>query len=611
MAVIVTVFRWVAFVLSLCGWFCLASHVTKLKSAFLPIFTITTLTLTLFLFGMIHLLQPAAWTLFFSGIALLIVFVVLAICKKVSLSFLYSPGLIFFFVASAVFIPILWGVHYYHYDNFSHWGTVLSEMLAFHDFPNAHMVVVFRDYAPASTSFLYWFCTVVGTGEDIALMGQAMLSCAALSVLFYRIKKIVTFRFAAYSILALALTCLLVFDDGTLQVYNLLVDALMGFLAIAIWFLRDAYRDSPVQGWLFVTPLMAFLFLIKSNSVLLMAFFAVFFLYDFLKASRMKKKRWLFLLPFVAAWLMSKFWNIYRDLTYGTDTDSYSYGGLVQTFRDRTVSFYQEILRLFWDKITDFSKIYVVFFVVLNLLVFGALLLLIFRRKDCRYLYRTWISANILMIGYALALLFMYGFIMAIDEARNLAAFERYMMTPLIFFVGMLVEAMITTLAHLLETRPLGIRILPVGVALLLLSMVSGHAAQLFVRPDFSSTERGQVMDELQQAAQMIPRNSRVAMYNGDRGRRDLYYYLMMYELKTRCCFDLDFGHPEYGIPIDVKMLEDYEYLVVSHQDDSLVPELERAGYTVSWESDCSLYRIEHMTDGSLYFYPATVDLVN
>lgn len=606
-----TVLRWIAFTLSLCGWFCLTACTTKLKSAFVPVFTVVTLTLTLFLCGLIHLLQPAAWTLFFLGIALLILFVVLAICKKVSLSFLYSPGLIFFFVASAVFIPILWGAHYYHYDNFSHWGTVLSEMLAFNDFPNAHMVVVFRDYAPATTSFLYWFCTIVGIGEDIALMGQAMLSCAALTVLFFRIKKVATFRFLAYSILAVVLTCLLVFDDGTLQVYNLLVDALMGFLAIAVWYLRDAYRENRVQGWLFITPLISFLMIVKSNAVLLIAFFAVIFFYDCCKARGLKWKRLLFLLPFGGMGLMSMLWNVYRDLTYGTDTNSYAYGGFLQTFRERTWSFYQDILRLFWDKITDFSKIYVVFFVVVNLMVFGALLLLIYRKKDCRYLYRTWIAANVMIVGYAIALMFMYGFIMAIDEARNLAAFERYMMTPLIFFVGMLGEAMITTLAHILEKRSVALRILPVCMALLLFAMVSGQAAQLVVRPDFASTERGLVIDELQEAARIIPRNSRVAMCNGERGRRDLYYYLMMYELKTRVCFDLDFGNPEYGIPVDVKMLEHYDYLIISVRHYLIVSELHKAGYTITWDPNCSVYRIREAGNGSLHFYPAKTDLSN
>ncbi len=611
MSVFLTVLRFVAFVAGLCGWFCLTVHVTKLKPAFVPIVTLCTLTVGLFTLGMIHLLQPGAWVLFFCGIGLLIFYVVLAIHRRFSLSFLISPGLIFFFVASAIFIPILWGVPYYHYDNFSHWGTVLSEMLSFHDFPTAQTVVVFRDYAPGTASFLYWFCTFVGPLEHIALIGQALFSCAALSVLFFRVRRVVSFRFLFYSVLSAVLICLLVYDDGTLQVYNLLVDALMGFLAVAAWFLREEYRSAPLSAWAFLTPILTFLSLVKSNSVLLLVFFALFLCYDAWKSSFSKGKRLWCLLPFAGAGLWYLLWKTYRDLTYGADTNSYAYHGIVQTFRERTPSFYLGILRTLWEKVSDFSKIYVVFFVVLNLVVIAVLLLLRFRKKNGTYLFRTWIAANGLLLGYCFALMFMYGFIMAVGEAQYLAAFERYIITPLILFTAMLTEAVATVFYNLFQDQPLWVHLLPFSLSLLLFSLVSGQAVQLIRPPEFATTERGQVMETLQQAAEVIPRNSKVAMCNGERGRRDLYYYLMMYELKTRVCFDLDFAQPEYSIADDVKLLRYYDYLLISAKHDALVSELSRAGYTVLWKDDCVIYRIKEIPEGSLYIYPAEMEISN
>ncbi len=611
MTVFLTVLRWLVFVVGLCGWFSLTVHLTRLKPAFVPVVTVCTLTLTLFTFGLLHWLQPAAWILFFMGIGLFIFYIILAFCRRFSLSFLISPGMVFFFIASAMFIPILWGVHYYHYDNFSHWGTVLSEMLYFNDFPTAQTVVVFRDYAPGTASFLYWFCSVVGRGEDVALMGQALFSCAALSTLFFRVRKVRSFRFFAYAILSVVLISLLVYDDGTLQVYNLLVDALMGFLAISAWFLREEYRNCPLLAWAFMTPVLTFLILVKSNAVLLLVLFALFLFYDSRKAVLPKWNRWLFLMPFVGVGLWHFLWKSYRDLTYGADTDSYAFHGIVQTFQERTPSFYVGILKTFWDKITDFSKIYVVFFVVLNLMVIGALLLLRYRKKNSKYLFRTWLAANGLMIGYAVALMFMYGFIMAVGEARVLAAFERYMMTPTILFTAILAEALIFSFYDILERRLFPIRFLPLCISLLLFSLVSGQAAQLVHRPDFASTERGLVMKPLQEAAEIIPRNSKVAMCNGERGRRDLYYYLMMYELKTRVCFDLDFGSPEYGIATDVQMLQHYEYLVISAKHYLIVSELIRAGYDVQWRNGCSVYRIKRLNNEKVYIYPAVTEISN
>ncbi len=605
MDAVLTVLRWLAFVAGLCGWFCLVSCLTKLKDAFILIFTLCVLTLTLFTAGLLHLIYPMAWILFFGGIGLFVYFTVRAARKKFSLSFLISPGLVFFFVFSAAFIPILWGVRLYHYDNFSHWGTVLSEMLAFNDFPTAQTIVVFRDYAPGTASFLYWFSLLVGKTEDVALMGQALFSAAALSALFFRIKKILTFRFLSYSVVSVVLVSLLVFDDGTLQVYNLLVDALIGFLAVSIWFLREAYRERPLTAWLFITPIMTFLMLVKSNAALCMVFFAVFLLYDAWKLGLKKWKHWLFLFPFAGAGLWYFLWKIYRDLTYGTGTNSYGF----QSVFARGSAFYLGIWNTFWQKITDFSKIYVVVFVFLNILVVLALLLLRYKKKDCSYLFRTFLSANFLMVGYAAALMFMYAFIMATGEARHLAAFERYIITPTIIFTAMMMEAFITSFAHVLEDRPLPVRFLPLCASLLLFTLVSGQASQLIYRPDFDSTERGKVMESLELASETIPRNAKVVLCNGERGRRDMYYYLTMYQLKTRVVFILDFSQPEVSIPKDVQNLRNYEYMVISSNHYKIVSSLVKAGFQVTWKNGCSLYRINTLANGTVNITPAVTSL--
>ncbi len=605
MDIALTVLRWLAFVAGLCGWFCMTLRWIKLKDAFIPVVTLCSLTLILFASGLFHLIYPMAWILFFGGVGLLVYFIAETVRKKFSFSFLLSPGFVFFFVFSAAFIPILWGVRLYHYDNFSHWGTVLSEMLAFDDFPTAQTVVVFRDYAPGTTSFLYWFSLIVSKTEDVALMGQALFSVAALSSLFFRIKKVFSFRFFAYSVLSLVLISLLVFDDGTLQVYNLLVDAFMAFLAIGIWFLREAYREKPLVAWLFITPVMTFLMLVKSNAALSMVFFALFFAYDAYKQGLKKWKNWLFLLPFASAVLWYFFWKIYRDFTYGTATNSYGF----QSIFGRGSEFYLGILKTFWQKITDFSKIYVVVFVFLNLLVLLALLLLKGKKKDYKYLFRTFLSANLLMVGYAAALMFMYAFIMATGEARHLAAFERYIITPTIIFTAMMMEAFITSFAHVLEDRPLPVRFLPLCASLLLFTLVSGQASQLIFRPDFDSTERGKVIASLDAASELIPRNSKVVLCNGERGRRDMYYYLTMYQLKTRMVFILDFAQPEVNVPNDVQNIRYYEYLVISSNHYNIVRSLINAGFHVTWRNGCSLYRINVLSNGTVSITPAMAAL--
>lgn len=604
MLAVLTILRWMAFLLSICGWFSFVFDRTKLKPAFIPVVTLTGLTVVLFSFGMLHLLQVTAWMLSVLGWGFLIFYFVSALRKRFSFSFFLTTGFCFFFVASALFVPMVWGVHVYHYDNFSHWATVLWEMLSFQDFPTAQTIVVFRDYMPGTASFLYWFCSVVGVSEDIALMGQGLFSCAALMPLFYRIEKTRSVRFWSTCILTVILTCLLVFDDGTLQVYNLLVDSLIGFIALSIWFLREEYRHRPVYGWIMMIPLFIFLIFLKTNAILLLVFFSVVLLYDSRKCALREWKRWIFLAPVGAPYLWYYMWKIYRDVTYGAPTNSYSFHGISQTIRERTPAFYEQMFRCFWDKISDLSLVYVVTFLVLNLLMIGGILFLRSHKVRIKPLFRTFILANGMLLGYTGALLFMYGFIMAPGEAIHLAAFERYIMTPVILFVAMQVESLSYFFSLYGKDKKFSVRLIPLYFVLLLFPLVSKASVQLVSRPDFQSTERGMVISALQESAEIIPRNARVAMFNGARGREDLYYYLMMYELKSRACLVWDFSQTEGDLLWDLQALKDYEYLVIAAQHPDPLSALQKVGYDVQWDPDCVLYRISNV-DGAVSLVPA------
>lgn len=597
-------FCWLSFALSLCGWFALLARFPGVNKAFLPVITLSGLSVFLFTFGLLHMLRPAAVCLFVGGLALLVYGWMNRRREGFSFDFLRSPGVIFFFVASALFIPILYGAHYYHYDNFSHWATVLEEMFAFNDFPTAETIVVFRDYAPGTASFLYLFGSVVGKSEGVILMGQAMLSCAALSALFFRVEKVRSFRFAATALLALTLTCMLVFDDGTLQVYNLLVDALIGFVAAAAWFIREEYRQTPFRGWILMIPVLTFLVLIKLNSAVLLVFFAFFAVYDAFRFSRPLRVRLFCLLPLALPLLWIVFWRFYRQDTYGVHTDSYGFS-VFDRIDSLPSEFFLSIFRQTWDKMTDLSNIFVSAYLAVNvLLIFGWILLRVMKKNRIRIL-RTFLIVNALMIGYTLCMVFLYCFIMSVGESSYLAAFERYMVTPLILVSAIGVESLFDIFSTSLPQK-MRYRVSLLLMSLLFFCFTAKNALQLVNRPDFSVYERGQVLEVLEDAAPQIPRNAAVALYNGDRGRKDLYYYLVMFEVKSRWVFILDFGRPQYSIPIDVNMLQEYQYLVVASQDAALREALVNAGFVVRWQEGCTLYRIRTDGYGRMVVAPAS-----
>ena len=207
------------------------------------------------------------------------------------------------------------------------------------------------------------------------------------------------------------------------------------------------------------------------------------------------------------------------------------------------------------------------------------------------------------MVGYLIGMWVLYCFIMT-AEAAGLAAFDRYMITPLIFSSAIGMESLFHVLDRSGERSSVAPAVMFVLSAVLFL-FPAKNSVQLVSRPDLSTFERGQVMEVLQDSAVHIPRNSAVALYNGTRGRRDLYYYLTMYEVKSRWVFILDLGNPEYSIPIDTDMLHSYEYLIIAAEEAPLREALINAGFVLRWQAGCTLYRISEDSFGRTVIAPA------
>lgn len=606
MAIVLFALRRGAFLLSALGFMALLKDRTGLHSAFLPLVSLSSVGILLYTAGLCGILLPGTWVILGFGWAAFAFYAVLSLRKRFSFDFLLSPGCVFFCAASFLLIFPLWGAHLFHYDNFSHWGTVLSEMLEFNAFPDVRTVVNFRDYSPGSTAFLYGFCRLVGTGEDIALMGQAMLGVSALSALFCRVKKIRSWRFVTVCLLAVSLFSMMKYDDGTLHVFNLLVDALLGFLCVGGWMIREYYRDAPERAALFLIPVCAFLTTVKSNGILFAAFLWLFAAWDLFRTGEKKDfRRWL---PLAGSVFLSlcylEAWRVYRMVVYGQSTELLGFTGISDAVQGRTPQLYADIFSKLPQKLTDFRQGYVVIFLVLTVLTVALCLLLKRHGREFRFLRdRYWIGAGFFGV-YLLFILFLYCFMMAPGEACYLAAFERYFTTPLIIFSALTADGMGECIARECADLRYSGRILSGVAGVILFFCVCVNASQLVCPPSFEASERGRVYPLLSAAAEVIPRNASVMMYNGEIGRRDLYYYLMLYQLKTRSCFDLDYQGQAHGLVGDLSQAKEYEYFLLAEEDDRILSDLAHAGYKVRWRAGCRIYRIEHDGDGGTALVP-------
>ncbi len=592
-----------------------------------PILSLAAVMLLTFLFGIVGLLLPGAMVTVAVGIVLLIDHIRRARHGNFTFRPLLSAGAVFVLIGFVLLIPRLWTVTYTHYDNFSHWGVVLREMLTFHAFPNADTIVLFNKYPTGTASFLYLFCTLTGYSEGIALIGQALIVLASLAPLFIGASRHRGLVLGSVTV-ALVFLSFMRYDNGTLHAYNLLTDTVHAALCGASLLLaHHSLRDRRALA-VSVCPLLVWIMLIKANGAALLLI-AVVLIARMLRHDRMRlcnppslrrtDARIMILLvsaPIAAyalyllyaafafsfdlrgflsenallanladvmplalwgvlalALVCGVVWLIRFAFLRGKGTLCVAILFAVGTFAawlymslSRSPSFYPQFLACFFREITDITSINTQMYLLLNAILAFPLLLPISPLCRAR-IRRTLAGANIGMLLYLGFLFVFFSVGMAEHEAVRCAAYDRYMGTSVLVFA----ELVLFTLVRLPETedkRAVAMRIVPPVLAL---ALCLPGVVQLVTGPNYVTSERHLLEETTSRAAPHIPRDGTVVLYNGDRGRADLYVHLSAYAFATRNCTVLEKGG-------DAAILEDFAYLVVAVEDSILPAMLREAG---------------------------------
>ncbi len=92
----------------------------KMNYHFAPLFTISTITLIVYIAGLLKILFPVSILLYALGIVLMIYFLL----KKEWENYIQWISLsnLCFLIGSVIFLSFLLHANFIHYDNFSHWA---------------------------------------------------------------------------------------------------------------------------------------------------------------------------------------------------------------------------------------------------------------------------------------------------------------------------------------------------------------------------------------------------------------------------------------------------------------------------------------------------------
>ena len=440
MAMLLTVLRLLAFLLSAAGYVAVARVYWKITARASYIFVFSAQALIVYFAGLLGVLPYVSYALFGGGI---VAFAALLVNKKIAQAYnassLTALNLAFIAVFGAITASLI-DTFFVHYDNFSHWAVVVKYMLVTNRIPDAASAIIdFKSYPLGSSSFLYYVGRIAGNGEGVMLVGQGILLFASFYAVFGAIRD--QKRFMLSALLGLGCSAMAFFNIS-IRINNLLVDFLLPGLTLASIGILLVERNKFFTACLAVLPVLGLLAIVKNTGVIFAVIGFVFLIFRAVQFQRADEKLrpffWGALLTIGLSLIPLILWNLHTSLAFPTDAGKFSYDfqTLSSLTIDKTPTQIQYIVQLFLYMATSLSQLPTLGFVIFNGVAIVSYLVARIGFKMKWKLLGTLLLLDLAVVLYYGGILAMYILSMPIDEALRLAGFDRYASSMILFLIG-------------------------------------------------------------------------------------------------------------------------------------------------------------------------------
>ena len=391
---------------------------------FAPLFTISTITLIVYTAGLLKILFPISILLYALGIVLIIYFLL----KKEWENYIQWISLsnLCFLVGSAIFLSFLLHANFIHYDNFSHWATVIKNTLKTNAFPTINSTIIdFKNYPLGTCSWIYYGCLFLGHAQSTMLFLQGLIIFSSFYCLFGIIEE--KKRFLLYSFLAAGCSLLSIFNI-TIRINNLLVDFILPTMCLASIAIIYTYRNDLKKAWILI-PILGLLTIIKSTGSLFVLIAIIYFMYISHKQRKIKYSLILF-----TSYLPILFWQHHMKMEFAGIKNKFDLASTSSV--SKSTNEIIKICKLYIQTCFDISSRQTLGVLFFDVAVLGICILSYkIWHKKLKLIYTT-ICLNIMLILYYIGILAMYIFSMPLDEALYLAGFDRYASSIVVLFCG-------------------------------------------------------------------------------------------------------------------------------------------------------------------------------
>lgn len=512
----------------------------KVKSEFIPIILFSSIGIIMFSAGILNIMfEVLSFIVLFS-----LSYLAYSMVKKTFTLTFITPG-IFYFLAFSVYVAfLLRGAHFQAYDDFSHWGLVVRDILATNQFPNFESLIMFQSYPTGSASFIYFVSKIIGNTEGVMLYAQSLLILSCIIPLFVFINKK---SIISYIIILIASIFFLTSNVGflALSVDTLLSMLSLGCTAIIIY----SYRKQEYK-WVYlqILPILSFLIVIKNSGIIfviinVLLFFYYACKYENNKKKSMKKSLLIIGVPYIFTFLWKK--HVQLVFSKGLETKhAISIENYQNIFQEKTFSDIKLIITNFIKRSIDWNQVDIKIF-LLCLIIFLLIFLLIkvnfLNYKGEKNLsFILFFSSIILYFIYQLGLLGTYIFSMPLSEALNLAAYERYNMTIIMYILGVLLIYLLSILNDYKSIFAKPVYKAAFSISFLLIILLPLYwkypaYTSLFEKTDFSYQDRN-VLETLYSKNNLPPNGSYAIYLSNDSkiNEASYFYYVAVYELRSR-----------------------------------------------------------------------------
>lgn len=390
----------------------------KINIYFTPLFTVACQFVFLFLAGILNYLKEATVLTWLVGLVLLIWFLRK---KKLEIIKPYLTGGYLFFAVMFVAVMLYTNDRTFsQIDNFTHWATVVKNMLGSDRFPNSlDTAVEFTSYPLGSSVIIYYITTMTSSSEHMQMVAQTfMMLCALLPIFVFAKKHIVVS------------TLLITMMAGFLFQYNipvteLLVDTLLplaGMATITFAYYQcvigedgkklPVYYTLPVMLWTMNIKHAALLYMIETFILLCIA------------TEKEKESRKLLLYSGLVMLAARSLWNrhcSYIDPDVSTSQHTLSVDWFSRIVGEKTAEDIIGITQEFLEYVITRRELLWILAWMLLLSVLAWILDSKWKKVSLRFV----ICGVSLYVIYAIGLLGMYVFSMPVTE--GLMAVDRYM----------------------------------------------------------------------------------------------------------------------------------------------------------------------------------------